>query len=168
MPRGHQFGRTRPKQAIHVLNKSLQFRSLTPPKTNQPLPITFLARDTFQQNAQRWLTCPLHQPQRLAVPLTPPDVQTARSCHTQRFAANSTTIGDGSKPSCSHHMKINYLAAALTYARRIHGFLCVSTPVSKELALPNSPHHWWANSFRAGGNEHFGRHCPRPFHRVVK
>ena len=45
-------GRSR---ALHLLNQALRFRNLTPPKSNLPLTIPFLAQPSFQPDIQRWL-----------------------------------------------------------------------------------------------------------------
>ena len=61
-------GRSR---ALHILNKALIYRNLTPPKPNIPLTVPFLAHDDFTKHCQQWLrttiqhkqfTIPLHLP----------------------------------------------------------------------------------------------------------
>lgn len=53
----------------HLLNEALKYRNLTPPKSNLPLTIPFLAHSDFQANTQRWLAELLQQHKHYAIPL---------------------------------------------------------------------------------------------------
>ena len=56
-------------RAIHILNQALSFRNLTPPKSNLPLTIPFLAHTSFQAGIQRWLAQLLNHHKHFAIPL---------------------------------------------------------------------------------------------------
>ena len=59
-------GRSR---AIHILNQALSYRDLTPPKSNLPLTIPFLAHTSFQADIQLWLAQLLNHHKHFAIPL---------------------------------------------------------------------------------------------------
>ena len=72
-------GRSR---ALHIINKALLYRNLTPPKPNIPLTVPFLAHDDFTKHCQQWLRTTIQQHKRLTIPLLP--------SHRLREAAHKT------------------------------------------------------------------------------
>ena len=73
-------GRSR---ALHIINKALHYRNLTPPKPNIPLTVPFLAHGDFTKHCQQWLQATIQQHKHLAIPLHLPT-------HRMREAAHKT------------------------------------------------------------------------------
>ena len=71
-------GRTR---ALHIINKALHYRKLTPPKLNIPLTVPFLAHDDFTKHCQQWLQTTIQQHKHLAIPLHLPTHRLREAAH---------------------------------------------------------------------------------------
>ena len=71
-------GRTR---ALHIINKALHYRNLTPPKPNIPLTVPFLAHDDFTKHCQQWLQTTIQQHKHLAIPLHLPTHRLRKAAH---------------------------------------------------------------------------------------
>ena len=71
-------GRSR---ALHIINKALLFRNLTPPKPNIPLTVPFLAHDDFTKHCQQWLRTTIQQHKHLAIPLHLPSHRLREAAH---------------------------------------------------------------------------------------
>ena len=72
-------GRSR---AIHLINQALNSRNLTPPKSNLPLTIPFLAHTDFQADTHRWLASLLNQHKQFAIPLHLPTCRLREAAHS--------------------------------------------------------------------------------------
>ena len=71
-------GRSR---ALHLLNQALTYRNLTPPKSNLPLTIPFLAHPSFQSDVQRWLAQLINHHKHFAIPLHLPTCRVREAAH---------------------------------------------------------------------------------------
>ena len=71
-------GRSR---ALHLLNQALTYRNLTPPKSNLPLTIPFLAHPSFQSDVQRWLGQLINHHKHFAIPLHLPTCRVREAAH---------------------------------------------------------------------------------------
>ena len=71
-------GRSR---ATHLINQTLRYRNLTPPKSNLPFTIPFLAHTSFQADTQRWLAKILNQHKSFAIPLHLPTCRLREAAH---------------------------------------------------------------------------------------
>ena len=71
-------GRSR---ALHIINKALQYRNLTPPKPNIPLTIPFLAHNEFTKHCEQWLLTTIQQHKHLAIPLHLPTHRLREAAH---------------------------------------------------------------------------------------
>ena len=71
-------GRSR---ALHILNKALIYRNLTPPKPNIPLTVPFLAHDDFPKHCQQWLRTTIQQHKHFTIPLHLPSHRLREAAH---------------------------------------------------------------------------------------
>ena len=71
-------GRSR---ALHILNKALIYRNLTPPKPNIPLTVPFLAHDDFTKHCQQWLRTTIQQHKHFTIPLHLPSHRLREAAH---------------------------------------------------------------------------------------
>ena len=71
-------GRSR---ALHILNKALVYRNLTPPKPNIPLTVPFLAHDDFTKHCQQWLRTTIQQHKHFTIPLHLPSHRLREAAH---------------------------------------------------------------------------------------
>ena len=71
-------GRSR---ALHIINKALLLRNLTPPKPNIPLTVPFLAHHDFTKHCQQWLRTTIQQHKHLAIPPHLPSHRLREAAH---------------------------------------------------------------------------------------
>ena len=71
-------GRSR---ALHILNKALIHRNLTPPKPNIPLTVPFLAHEDFTKHCQQWLRTTIQQHKHFTIPLHLPSHRLREAAH---------------------------------------------------------------------------------------
>ena len=105
-------GRSR---ALHILNKALIYRNLTPPKPNIPLTVPFLAHDDFPKHCQQWLRTTIQQHKQFTIPLHLPSHRLREAAH-KTLRSHLTTTAHGRTPSTPRQIPQTSPVHALTFA----------------------------------------------------